>query len=416
MVLKIELSNFYSIKEKVVIDFRAASLHSKLARGLASNVMEWNGMKVLKSVGLFGPNASGKSNIIKAINFCCRMVLQSHLHNEDTTFNFVPFKFDGWQQKPSTFLIDFVHEGIEYEYSFTLTRTKILRESLYYYPKGRRAKVFTRDETVAAPGKTYNFAEGVMPRPADVAMNTSEKNLFLSRASSMNRELAQRVYRFFLEGFLLSPGLATDVVTEQIFNKHKELIVRALAICDSDIVDIELVHEMRPVTMPQMGQEAITQNPSQKEVLRLKTYHRADPTVAFDMQSEESSGTWRLFLLLLSLLDVVRHGKGLMLDEFDNNLHTRLADFVIDLVHASAGAQIIFTSHNTSLIDIKRLRKDQILFVNKKEDASTDVYSLYDYKDFRDNMDAEKAYIQGRFDAVPYVESSVWNLKSLLED
>ena len=88
-------------------------------------MMEWNGVPVLKTIGLFGPNASGKSNILKAITFCCRMILESHLHNEGVTFNFEPFKFDGWQKKPSKFLIDFVCEDVEYEYAFELNRERI---------------------------------------------------------------------------------------------------------------------------------------------------------------------------------------------------------------------------------------------------------------------------------------------------
>ena len=107
--------------------------------------------------------------------------------------------------------------------------------------------------------------------------------------------------------------------------------------------------------------------------------------------------------------------KGIMMDEFDMGLHTRLADFILDLIHASDRSQLLFTSHNTNLIDVKRLRRDQIVFVNKSGHGATEVYSLYDFKDFRENMDAEKAYIQGRFDAVPYVESSVSIIKNLLE-
>ena len=111
---------------------------------------------------------------------------------------------------------------------------------------------------------------------------------------------------------------------------------------------------------------------------------------------------------------MVKNQKSLMLDEFDASLHTRLADFILDLIHASSKAQFLFTSHNTNLIDVKRLRKDQIVFVNKNNEGATDVYSLYDYKDFRENMDAQKGYLQGRFDAVPYVDSSVQTLKNLL--
>ncbi len=136
----------------------------------------------------------------------------------------------------------------------------------------------------------------------------------------------------------------------------------------------------------------------------------------FDLDLEESSGTRKLFQILIRLLDVVKNRKSIMMDEFDLGLHTRLADFILDLIHASEGSQLLFSSHNTNLIDVKRLRRDQIVFVNKSEDGATEVYSLYDFKDFRENMDAEKGYIQGRFDAVPYVDSSVDSIKHLLED
>ena len=391
MVLRIELSNFFSIRDLLSIDFRAANIHTRLAGELRDNVMEWSGMNVLKTIGLFGPNASGKSNIIKAIRFCWSLILHSIDSNVGTVFDFAPFKFNGYDNQPSSFLINFVIDGIEYEYSFTLTRTAILDEALYYYPKGRRARVFTRHGI--QPPK-YTFGEGLITRPLDVVTNTSDKNLFLTRASSMNREIAQRVYRYFLDDLL--PGIQTSDVQSNTdnFNAYKPLILRALSICDTDIVDIKI----------------------NKANGHFVTYHKENPSLPFDLLTEESDGTIKLFRILLNLLDVVKHGKTLLLDEFDSSLHIRLADFIIDLVHASKASQLLFTSHSTNLIDIHRFRKDQIAFVNKRSNASTEVYSLFDYKDFRDNMDAEKAYIQGRFDAVPYVESSVSGLKSLLKE
>lgn len=391
MVLRIELSNFFSIRDLLSIDFRAANIHTRLAGELRDNVMEWSGMNVLKTIGLFGPNASGKSNIIKAIRFCWSLILHSIDSNVGTVFDFAPFKFNGYDNQPSSFLINFVIDGIEYEYSFTLTRTAILDEALYYYPKGRRARVFTRHGI--QPPK-YTFGEGLITRPLDVVTNTSDKNLFLTRASSMNREIAQRVYRYFLDDLL--PGIQTSDVQSNTdnFNAYKPLILRALSICDTDIVDIKI----------------------NKANGHFVTYHKENPSLPFDLLTEESDGTIKLFRILLNLLDVVKHGKTLLLDEFDSSLHIRLADFIIDLVHASKASQLLFTSHSTNLIDIHRFRKDQIASVNKRSNASTEVYSLFDYKDFRDNMDAEKAYIQGRFDAVPYVESSVSGLKSLLKE
>lgn len=406
MILKIEFENFFSIRDRVRIDFRAANINTALTKELSHNVMEWKGVPILKSVGLFGPNASGKSNILKAINFCCRMILDSHLHNEGVVFNFEPFKFDGWQDKPSEFLIDFVCDDVEYEYSFELTKNRILSESLYYYPVGRRAKVFVRD----ANGK-YSFGTGVFNKPADVVLNTSDKNLFLSRASSMNRELAQKLYRYFMNQFILGLVNVNEMVVLDSFNTYKKVILKALEICDTDITDIEARKEQIYAPVAVLGQVEL----KHIDVLKFKTFHRNNKDVMFDMDMEESDGTRKLFQILLRLLDVVKNRKGIMLDEFDQSLHTRLADFILDLIHASESSQLLFTSHNTNLIDVKRLRRDQIVFVNKSERGATEVYSLYDFKDFRENMDAEKGYIQGRFDAVPYVDSSVSSIKQLLE-
>lgn len=412
MLLKIELENFFSIKNRICLDFIAAKTNTSQARKLSYNVIDWNGAKVLKTIGLFGPNASGKSNILKAINFCCRMILESHQHNEGAVFNFMPFKFDGYDKKPSEFLIDFVCAGVEYEYSFALTRTEVIRESLYYYPYGKRAKVFTRDENAE---EVYSFTSGVILKPKDVALNTSRKNLFLSRASSMNREMAQELYRYFLNTFLLGLVDLNSLSVEENFNAYKKIILKALTICDTDICDIKVRHEQVPApVMPTPGTPEL--NFRLIDILRFQTIHKKSPDVVFDLDVEESSGTKKLFQILLRLLDVVRNKKSLMMDEFDMGLHTRLADFILDLIHASESSQLLFTSHNTNLIDMKRLRKDQIVFVNKLKDGSTEVYSLYDYKDFRENMDAEKGYIQGRFDAVPFVDSTVMNLKQLMED
>jgi AAA15 family ATPase/GTPase len=398
MILEIRLQNFFSIKDEILLDFRAASIKTGGAQSLSANVIDSPGGKILKSIGLFGANASGKSNILKAIKFCSQTILNSHLYNEGTIFGFTPYKFEGYTNKPSTFSVDFIHDGIEYEYSFALSTTEILQESLCYYPHGRRAKIFMRDETKGTnKPEIYTFTNGLIPRPFDVAVNTSRKTLFLSQASQMDRELCKKLYRFFMQDFLVgfAPLDFTSLgfnATKQLFIQNKNLILYTLAVCDSDITEITLIHE------------------------KFETFHKADPAIVFDLLAEESAGTTQLFSLLFFLLDVVKKGKTFMLDEFDLSLHTKLADFIIDLFHAGSSAQFLFTSHNTNLIDVKRLRRDQILFVNKREDSSTELYSLYDHKDFRENMDAEKGYLQGRFDAIPVVDSSLAALRNLLEN
>jgi AAA15 family ATPase/GTPase len=420
MVLEIRLENFFSIKDEVVLDFRAAKINTMGAQILSANVIDYEGEKILKSIGLFGANASGKSNILKAIKFCSQLILDSHQYNEGTAFKLTPFKFEGYNNKHSIFSIDFVNDHIEYEYSFTLNQMGILKESLYHYSNGRKAKVFTRDETKGTKKPDiYNFAGGLIPRPLDVATNTSKKTLFLSRASQMDRELCKKLYLFFMQYFFvgfapLDFNLLDYNTAKEIFVENKNLILHALSVCDSDISDIK-INLHKKISFVDSFSNDVSEEQEIDEI-KFKTFHRTSPEISFDLLKEESAGTTQLFSMLFFLLDVVKNGKMFILDEFDLSLHAKLADFIIDLFHAGSSAQFLFTSHNTNLIDVKRLRRDQILFANKKADGSTELYSLYDYKDFRENMDAEKGYLQGRFDAIPIVDNSIITLKKLLEN
>ena len=420
MLLKFSISNFYSIRDTLTVDFEAERIGTEGARALSDNLFCENGKKYLKSIGIFGPNASGKSSIYKTLLFCSRLVLDSHLNNEGATFNFMPFKFDGYHEKPSEFSINFICDGTEYEYSFSLNRKEIISESLYYYPGKRKAKIFTRNEQVGKPkSEIFSFGEGFFVKPLDVAQSTGRATLFISRASQMDRELAKKIYNFFLtELFVGVPQVPSDYAVN-LFKKNKSLLLQALQMADSDIVDIEVRREKVNIPVPpaylQLGRNMIPSLPAlETEVItRFLTTHKRNPEIKFDLYAEESAGTIQIFSLLLVLLDICKNGKALIVDEFDLSLHTELAEFIINIVHASKGAQLLFTSHNTNLIDVKKLRRDQICFTNKKEDGSTDFYSLFDFKDFRENMDAEKGYLQGRFDAVPYVTTSVEEIRKL---
>ena len=192
-----------------------------------------------------------------------------------------------------------------------------------------------------------------MVKPSDVAINTSNMNLFLSRASSMNREIAQKLYRYFMNQFLLRLVNVNDLILLDSFNSYERVIIRTLEICDTDITDIEARTKQTPSPVAIPGQSELSYK--RVDVLRFKTFHRDQKDVMFDMDMEESNGMRKLFQILIRLLDVVKNKKGIMIDEFDMGLHTRLADFILDLIHASDRSQLFFTSHNTNLIDVKRL-------------------------------------------------------------
>ncbi|HAN00778.1 MAG TPA: ATPase [Marinilabiliales bacterium] len=418
MILEIRLSNFFSIKDEVTIDFRAANIKSANAKALKNNIFQQDKSDILKTLIIYGANASGKSNIVKAIRFCNAMVFESHNHNENTIYNFIPFKFENYSNKPSSYLIRFVLNDIEYEYSFSMSRTSIIAESLYYYPKGRIKEIFTRDEKRGKTKKQkYTFTD-VIKRPFDVAENTSDKTLYISRASQMDRDLAKEIFNYFNKTFVLNYlGFGISAI-ENITNLNKQQLIDALKIADSDIEEVKIkvlkksgknIHA--DLTSMTLKVEDVVQ-----DHLQIKTYHKTNPDIAFDFFTEESQGTIKLFFIMLTLLDVIKRNKILLIDEIEESLHPKIIEYIFNLFRAGNKAQLLCTTHNTQFLDLKKFRKDQIYFVNKNISGATDLYSLYDYSDFRDTMDLEKAYMQGRFDAVPIVNDSYEQLKSLLNE
>ena len=415
MVLQIRLSNFFSINEEVVLDMQAASLQTRESKDLLGNTFVCNDERLLKTVAIYGANASGKSNIIKAIRACVQMIFESHNYNENTMFAFTPFKFGG-VGKPSRFYIRFLIDGVEYEYSFTLTKTEIITEELYYYPVGRKKLVFTRDERKGPDKKDIYEFRSAIRRPMDVAGNTSKKTLFVSRASQMDRDVAKDVFRYFNERFILSYFGYNSYSIESLLNENKDLILKVLKAADSDIIDIRSQHELRSLTtavFDPLSNQLLSRDDIQKPQLKITTFHRNNPEVPFDFYSEESSGTQEFFHMMLTILNIIKGNKVLLIDEISMGLHVNLVEYILNLFHQSESAQLIFSTHNTNLLNMRKLRKDQVYFVNKRDDGSSDLYSLFDFKDFRENMDAEKAYLQGRFDAIPYIDESYNTLTRL---
>ena len=381
MVLEIRLSNMFSFRDEVTLDLQAAKIQTKKARELEGNLFSVDGEQMLKSVALFGANASGKSNVIKAIRACVNMVRSSHNYNVDTKFAISPFKFEDYSNKPSSFYIRFLLNGVEYEYSFSFMHDEIITETLYYYPNGRKSLVFSRDESRGTEKKNIYEFKTVIKRPFDVADNTSKKTLYISRASQMDREIAQKIFLFFCNDIVLDYQVANIDSVDNLFKKRKEQMLEVLRTADSDIIDFKIQNN------------AIT------------TFHRTNPSVAFDFETEESEGTKTLFRMMVRMIGIIHEGKMLLVDEIDNSLHTQLVEFVIGMFNHSDHAQLIYTTHNTHLLNTDFQRRDQVYFVNKREDGSSDLYSLFDFKDFRDTLDMEKAYLQGRFDAIPSISN-----------
>lgn len=378
MIISISLQNFYSIFDEATLDFVALPLGRGKQEQHPKNLMTFNNEKFVNIIGLFGSNAAGKSNFIKAVDFCRRLVLESHRNVQRGPMDFEPFKFSA--PAPSKFSIRFVWQGTEYDYSFTIEDNRIVSESLYHYPNKRRAKVFERENTTS-----YTYGKGQLRRTAQVEESTGPQTLFLSQAASMNRSIAVDVVQFFAEG--MKVGMATPALTPATrtnIENNKQLLLDALAVGDSDIIDFNIIE-------------------TPTGALKMMTYHREMPTVGFDFDREESQGTKRLFYILLSLVETVHSDTALFFDELDVNLHVHLTEFLLDIIRESQRSQLVFTSHNAGLLNREQLRDEQIVFVTKLPDGSSEFVPLCNYEDVAKIKDLQKAYLLGVFDGVPYI-------------
>lgn len=158
--------------------------------------------------------------------------------------------------------------GVEYEYSFEISEGKIQSENLYHYPKKRKARIFSREKT-----NLYSYGKGLISRPTEIEASTGPQTLFLSRGSSMNRTLLQNIYRFFSDQVITEIGsFSISALSRTCFEANRKLMLRALEVGDSDIIDLRW-------------------DESSSGKTRLLSYHREDPSIAFDFEKEESEGT-----------------------------------------------------------------------------------------------------------------------------
>ncbi|MCC8119463.1 MAG: ATP-binding protein [Bacteroidales bacterium] len=387
MILQISLSNFFSIKDEVVLDLEQSNRRLPEKIRLQDNAFKENGYSLLKSIAIFGANASGKSNFLRALSACVTLITESHNRTGASVPLFNTFKFDE-EENPSKFEIEFIVEGEKYVYGFSIFHNIVKEEHLFAFPKGYRATIFQRDTEDGIT--SYKYAKNFI-RPKEVSSNTSPYTLFLSRSAQMNREVAVKIVRFFKNRFML--GLPKTELSLAPLLDHKDLIMEGLRRADSDIIDYELQDEPR-------GNRQ-----------KLVTFHKFDPKKGFDFFREESAGTRRLLALLLALIEVVEYDKILILDELESSLHTQLVSYIVELFNSSRKAQMIFTTHDINLLDSGLLRPDQIYFVCKRDtDGSTELYSLNDFEDYKNFDHLRQDYLLGRFNAVPIIDDTTFSL------
>ena len=453
MLLEFSVENFLSFKDRITL-----SLDSSASKKLPCNLIEVSEKeRLLKSAVVYGANASGKSNLVKALFFMRNMVAHSHNFNIDTRIPVTPFRLDrDCLEKPSCFELKFIHEGVRYRYGFSCDRWQVIDEYLFERPGKRERAVFKRKNSSDKDSSDKNnfdkgssdsdsFSKGISDFhfPVDkkqqelISYQTIEKTLYLSRATQLGYEKTRPVYEFFsrILRVSLTPGWENytlermhsdevfkarviEVLKKADFGGIEEIMVKKVK---SPSPAPEFVFEYSPTDAfkssgPAAGPSAMSAGGSvgayggaNGDSYEVRTMHRTESgdAIYFDLR-EESEGTRKTLMLLGPLFDVMGAGGVLFIDELESSLHPEITRLLIRFFNSkkNSRAQLVFTTHDTNLLDNELFRRDQIYFCTKEPNRHTELASLLDF-DIRQEIDFERAYLTGRVGGVPIVDETL---------
>jgi hypothetical protein len=374
------------------------------------------GESLLPVAAIYGPNASGKSNIIAAFTWICDAVRYS-LRTWEDEIPTDPHAFGAWPSKPSNFAVELTIEGIRFEYVLDIDREKVLYEGLFHYPEKKRRRIFERD------GSELKLQRGLGNLSGTRELLT-ERTLALSVARRFDEPLVSRFVRDLTrtqtEGFPGSYGPALGRSTWRWFEERDQPIpfdesqlarselngsdrdkaLALLRLADLGIDNVLIETEQRG--------HANSSEPMTRRRVRL-VHRTADERAALEFDSE-SEGTRTWFRLIGPVLTALQHGSLLLFDELDASLHPTISAQLIRLFHSPttnpAGAQLVFTTHDTSLLN--HLNRDEVWLTEKGPDGSTRLGALADFagERVRKSQNLESAYLHGRFGALPQVDQA----------
>ena len=398
MLIQFSVENFLSIKDKVVLSLLA----SKDNEHPEHLIMDGN-KSYLKSAVIYGANASGKSNVLNAFWFMVNYVLTSHNQQLHKTIGRSPFKFDPeTPTRPSSFEVIFTTEGIRYAYGFSVTDKAVTEEYLYYYPNGRQALIFERKNT-----KDFRFTVDIDEQNT-LKERTSANKLYLSVASNWSYSKVIPVLEWFASCQIITKNSVADAYgleAEQLKDDdYRRVIASMLRVADLGIQALQM-RDAEPA--PSQHGDSFA---NIEAIHTVKDTNGNALSYALNM-AEESDGTNSYFKLIGVVKKALDQGTLLVADEMDAHLHPLLIRHLVSLFDSTEfnpkGAQLIFTSHSTNLLDLDLLRRDQIWFTEKDEQtAATDLFSLYDFS-VRKDTKVEKGYLIGRFGAIPFIKGGL---------
>lgn len=409
MLLEFSITNFLSFKEK-----NTFSMIASKDKEHDDNYVSVGNDNILKSTAIYGANASGKSNLFKIIALISSMIMRSNIYSPNVKLPIIPFKLDKETvNSPSEFEIKFLVDSIRYIYGFKADSDNIYEESLFYYPNGRPVKIFERKNI-----DEYSFNASDEKKLNDIKEKNTHNKFFLSTATNWNYEKTIPAFNFLTE--TLGVVLSYDQLNNYSYNRYchdentelESFALNFLEKADFNISGYNVVEEKitedKLIGMPDIVRTFVKVDSS---IYKINTKHIINGNEFILDITEESMGTQVVFSFIPVLKDVLDNGKVLIIDEFDKSLHPFIVKYFVEIFNDvdlnKNNAQLIFNTHDTNLLDLEILRRDQIWFIEKSNiDAASTAYPLDDFS-VRKTENVEKGYLLGRYGAIPFLNNNI---------
>ncbi len=411
MLLEFRVRNFRSIRDQQALSLVAAAGDKALAASHLAPTGLKSSPHAVRSAVVYGPNASGKTTLLAALNYLRAMVAESAtVVQPGQTYNVQPFRLDArTAAEPTEFEISFLLNGVRCQYSFSMTAERIVSEQLMVWRTSKPTQWFSRRLAKGGEGYDYEFS-AYLAGPRKLWQESTRPNaLFLSTAAQLNSELLGPVFRWLVQSIAYLPAgaIADPASTTALLEtaEGRSAIRDFLATADISIASVQAVPRkgLRGQFLFQAGGVAQARQEEGEFLFPVFEHRTPNGSARFELH-EESEGTQRLFGMAAPVLEVLKHGSVLVVDELDSSLHTLLVRRLIGMFHDPAlnpaGAQLIFSTHDTSLLDYTLFRRDQIWFTEKDDNQATRLYPLSDFSP-RKHEAWERGYLMGRYGAVP---------------
>ncbi|MGO7181470.1 ATP/GTP-binding protein [Rhizobium brockwellii] len=415
MLLRFSAENHLSLRGKMEVSLVAAKLKD-FDEGLIQTPI--NGISVLPAAIIYGPNASGKSNIIGALSFMRALVVSSQISGRpDSNIVRMPFALDAaCIVAPTTLEADFLVNDVRFNYGFSYVDQQIEKEWLITYPNGRAQNLFIRE------GQQFAFGRKLRGRNAVIADLTRKNSLFLSAAAQSDHDELTPIYKFFSEmviiqaiampGHIASSEFEHGTVDERVINFLNNMGTGVVGYRRTEQDASEFSRELTRNLTSLMQKFATSSEPApdlskfdrEKDVAIELGHSTSDGAVVYFNMDRESAGTRRMLVMLSRIFEVLDRGGLIIIDELDASLHTQASELIFSLFSSSDynadGAQMIATVHDTNLLSSEYIRRDQVWLCEKKPAGDTEVFPLTDIR-LRHTDDFERGYLEGRFGALP---------------